>query len=143
MRNISLYLVGCLFSFLSISGCHNSHAAIRTSKVLYFEYEGYGDTICASIFGQVYENIDSGRLRPLQDVTIQVSQHNLKTITDTNGAFTICVEEGMYILWASKKGYQTLEIKNFKAHSDQVSTTKIVLEKGSDEQSHTIPEWKK
>lgn len=138
--NAIVRFVFILNIFLLI-GCAVQSAKQLTSRVENFEYQGYGDTIVSMLFGSVYE-LKAGSekdLVPLQHVIIKVEQDSLQVQTDSAGKFVIALPEGVYALKVSKKGYQSICLRNYVSHSDRVSLTSIILVKGKDQQDFIIP----
>jgi len=118
--------------------------AIDTSRAEYFEYRGYSDTIYALVYGKVYglEKDANGKdtLKPLQNVDIKVEQNNKAVQTDHNGEFEIGFEKGIFSFTLSKQGYEPIRMTNYVSDPDQVSTTKIILAKGTKTRIFEIPE---
>lgn len=119
-----------------ILGCSSS----PKSRVDYFGYGGYGDTIVALLYGKVFE-IKNDTFTPVNNVMISDLNHNLLATSNTDGQFEIGFNKGAYNLKIEKVGYQTLYIKKFISVPDQLSTIKIILEKGNSEQVYTCPKW--
>ena len=141
IRNISL----TTFLALLFWSCSNKFHSV--SKVEYFQYGGYNDTICALIDGNIYErdssNSPNNRLRPLQNVKIKIEQNNKSVLTDTAGHFLIGAEKGSFSLLVTKDGYQELRLTNYISDPDQVSKAKIILAKGTRPQTYKIADRKK
>src|SRR5438132_188656 len=72
------------------------------SRVEYFYYGGYSDTIYALIHGRVYERetTATGRdtLMPLSNVAVQIEQNSKSTTTNGSGEFDIGLAKGVYSL---------------------------------------------
>jgi hypothetical protein len=119
----------------------------KKSRVLKFEYGGYGDTNKASIYGDIYEydttynSKDS--LHPLTNVSVKVEHNNLTTFTDTAGQFTLGFDKGTFNLVIEKEGYQPLSVTNYFSNPDQITHAIILLERGTDLQKYEIPKWTK
>lgn len=111
------------------------------SRVANFEYLGFGDTILAVIEGEVYENKYLSS-KPLKDVDISVENINKSTTTDEDGQFQIGLDQGNYKIKVSKKGYQTIYIENYVSIPDEISKLKIILVKGSRNQTFFCPNRK-
>jgi hypothetical protein len=115
----------------------------KKSRVGYFHYGGYGDTICATLYGQVWyadatiQTQDS--LVKLNGVQIKVLENDSTYITGADGNFQFCCKNGTYRLLVTKNGFQPLLIKNYVSRSDRLSEIKIYLEKGNARQTFTIP----
>jgi hypothetical protein len=147
LRNILI-----IFALLTLPACidppkRNKSSPIRDerkSRVLSFEYSGYDDNAYAILYGDVYQvdttkqGVDS--LTHLPNVTIKVEQNSKTVSTDTGGHFMIELAKGTFSLIVSKQGYQPIRLTNFVSDPDQVSFTKIILEKGSDLQAFEIPQ---
>ncbi len=108
-----------------------------------FQYRGYGDTIYALITGQIYErklnSVSKDSLIPMADVQVKAEQNNKVVSTDSAGQFLIGLAKGVYSFLITKEGYQSLRITNYISDPDQVSSAKIVLEKGRDLITFEIP----
>jgi hypothetical protein len=116
------------------------------SRVLDFQYGGYSDTIYALIEGEVYERgsntVSKDSLSPIGNVQIKVEQNNRLVSTDSAGKFFIGLSKGVFSFLLTKEGYQSLRITNYISDPDQVSSAKIVLEKGRDLITFEIPSRK-
>ena len=119
----------------------------KNSKVIEFEYGGYGDTVVALIYGNIFElkttKNSSETLQPVSNVSIKVQTNNKTVFTDTSGQFSLGLDKGVFNLLITKQGYQTLRLTNYVSDPDQISNTKIVLEKGKDTTVFEIPKWTK
>ena len=116
----------------------------RKSRVLNFQYSGYGDNVYAIIYGDIYQ-IDTTKqladsLQPLSNVIIKAEQNGKTVSSDKDGHFTIELEKGKFTLLITKQGYQSIRLKNFVSDPDQLSFTKIILEKGVNLQTFKISE---
>lgn len=130
-----------LFFTLLFLSCHNYD---HSSRVEYFQYQGYSDTIVSLLYGQVFEqkSATEKNLIPLPGVQVSVVEDTVKSVTDKLGQFIIPLYEGTYTLLITKKGYQPLTISNYFSHSDRVSTTKIILVNGTKRNEYRIPDKK-
>ena len=112
------------------------------SRVSKFEYGGYGDANKAFIYGSIYEydttHHSKDTLKPLQNVSIKIEQTNQIIFTDTAGQFELGFDKGVFRLFVTKQGYQSLRLTNYVSDPDQISNTKIILEKGNDLQTFEI-----
>lgn len=113
------------------------------SRVSYFHYGGYGDTLYATLNGQVVfvdtsiQSKDS--LAALAAVTISIAGYDRVVTSDRNGQFVINLGKGVFSLQVNKGGFQPLLIKNYVSNPDQFSAVKICLEKGREQQVVVIP----
>jgi hypothetical protein len=112
------------------------------SRMTYFEYGGNTDTIYAHISGEVYGMGEDNKLHPLPDVTVEIEQIKRTTQTNEIGIFGFWLEKGVYNLIVAKDGYQPLTLINYISVPDQLSSTKIILEKGTDMQTVNVPDRK-
>ncbi|MDH6309224.1 hypothetical protein M2451_001795 [Dysgonomonas sp. PFB1-18] len=112
------------------------------SRMTYFEYGGYTDTIYAHISGEVYEVGEDGKLQPLSDATVEIEQIKRTTQTNEIGIFGFWLEKGVYTIVVAKDGYQPLTLTNYVSIPDQLSSTKIILEKGTEMQTVNVPDRK-
>ena len=139
LRTISIFVLTTAF----LSSCFKGQKQKAKSRVSYFHYGGYGDTLYATLEGQIFyldtslKTKDS--LTKLRDVTIKILEHNKTLLSDTNGQFVINLEKGVFSLLFDKNGFQPLLIKNYVSDPDQFSGTKIYLEKGKEQQTFIIP----
>ncbi|HLY70064.1 MAG TPA: hypothetical protein VKR53_10080 [Puia sp.] len=141
------FITVSLLIFFNLGYSHTIRK-IEKSRVIKFEYSGYDDTTCALIFGKVYsagkmDNRGKSHLSPLANVQIQVQQNGRITTTVTDGNFVIGFNKGIFSLLITKAGYQSLRITNYISDPDQVSITRIILEKGENLQTFEIPKPKK
>jgi Carboxypeptidase regulatory-like domain len=113
------------------------------SRVVKFQYLGYGDTIYALMEGNVYINdsinTSDTLLKPLAGVQVNAEQNNKLTYTNSNGEFMIGLEKGTFNLMITREGYQPLKITNYMSDPDQVSRVKIILAKGDELKTFEIP----
>ena len=146
LRTTSIFLltISILLSCSDMTKRNNRHKEPdKKSRVADFYYGGYGDTVCATLIGQVFvldtsiKSKDS--LTPLLDVKVTVQENNKSVLTNANGQFVIPFYKGIYSLLLTKNGYQSLLLKNFISDPDQYSQTKIYLEKGTELQTFEIP----
>lgn len=126
-------LVLCMF--LLVVACHENQ---QKSRVVYFEYGSYEDSVHAILHGIIVEEIpghaigtDSLKNLPGAQISIDgnVAGFQKSYITDADGKFTISFPEGTYNFTVQKEGYQTLHVTNFVADIEHAATTKIILEK--------------
>jgi hypothetical protein len=117
----------------------------RNSRVEHFEYQGYGDTVVAMLFGEILAELpDSpGVLKPLKEVQVSVDSAGKTVTTDSIGTFELGLFSGTYTLTANKSGYQPLHISQYVADGDRVSIIKIILSVGDSMQHFIIPQDKK
>lgn len=114
------------------------------SRMVYFNYLGYGDTIYAVVHGRVYivERTPQGeeRIIPVSGATITAELIGKSVKTDRDGRFSIGLAKGVYTLIVTNGSeYQALKMTNYVAVPDQFSDVKIILEKGSGMQTVKIP----
>jgi hypothetical protein len=145
----------CVFIFFIFSTCSNPsekttpspESEIRASRVIKFNYSGYDDATYSIIYGDVYSSFTdinhADSLQPLIGATIKVEENGKTVSSDSSGHFTIEFEKGVFNFSITKEGYQPLRITNYVSDPDQISFTKIVMEKGNSQQSFKIPEWTK
>jgi hypothetical protein len=131
-----------LFAFIVLTSCKEQTNIPATSRVDYFEYQGYGDTIVSLLYGTVVEKESDGKtgLTPLEEVIVTVKGTNTTDSTKADGEFVVGLPDGIYELSIQKPGYQTLVLSNYVSDPDRVSVTKIILVKGSDVQQIKIPD---
>jgi len=69
----------------------------RKSRVEHFEYQGYGDTVVAMLFGEILaEQADSpGVFTPLKEVQVTVDSLGKTIQTDAAGEFELGLFSGM------------------------------------------------
>jgi hypothetical protein len=104
------------------------------SRVIRFQYTGYGDSIYTILYGEVFEINKTGNINdtiPGSGADIKAEQNNKVVKTDAKGSFSIALEKGTFTLTITKPGYQTLQMTNYISDPDRVSNTAIVLVKGS------------
>ena len=111
------------------------------SSVKSFDYLGVGDKICATLYGKVSDRQATGV--PLSEVRIKIDNYPLVLKTNAAGEFEVCLPQGVYQVEVSKPGYQTIQLLNHQAVSDQVAHTEIILGKGTGKVNFTIPGPKK
>ena len=147
----------CLLLFLGFS-CTSSSTkdkpsksidikATLVSRVTYFEYQGYSDTIVALFDGRVLV-IDKSKqtkdsVKAIPNVMIREEKSGKSVLTDSDGRFSIGFFEGKFSFLVSKAGYQPIRILNWVSDPDQVSQIEIALEKGTELQHFTLPKWTK
>lgn len=113
----------------------------KKSRVASFHYGGYGDTLYATLEGQILY-VDQSNVRDTLKVSnaeVKVVELNKTVSTDTDGQFIINLDKGIFSLLVTKPGFQPLLIKDYVSDPDQFSGTNIYLEKGTDEQTFIIP----
>ena len=112
----------------------------RKSRVEHFEYQGYGDTVVAMLFGEILaEQADSpGVFTPLKEVQVTVDSLGKTIQTDAAGEFELGLFSGMYRLNITKPGFQPLRISQYVADGDRVSIITIILVPGDSMQTFTI-----
>lgn len=125
---------------LLLQSC-SSKKETNTSRVDHFEYQGYGDTIVSLLYGEVVEKKSTSvtDYSPLQQVSVSVTGVTQTDSTNASGEFVVGLSDGIYEIRIAKPGYQTMILSNYISDPDRVSLTKIILEKGSGEQTFKIP----
>ncbi|MFZ4402227.1 MAG: hypothetical protein ACOYO1_19505 [Bacteroidales bacterium] len=102
------------------------------SKLLWFQYGGFSDTIYALVSGYIYTG-DSLNKSPLDSVSI-ISYRPDPTDTiayaDNKGYFIIAFCQGTFTILIKKKGYQTIKLNNYYSLPDQISHLEAILIKG-------------
>ncbi|GAA4325420.1 hypothetical protein GCM10023149_27760 [Mucilaginibacter gynuensis] len=112
------------------------------SRVVKFEYKGYGDTTVALIEGNVYEithHDDITDTVPVVNVELNVEQSHKGAFTSSEGFFSIGFTKGTFDVVIRKAGYQSLKLTNYEADPDQILFAKIILEKGSGVKTVQLP----
>jgi len=131
---------------VSLFSCLSRSKQLK-SRVAYFNYGGYGDTLYASLGGQVFELNRSIKtkdsLTPLKNVEIKVEENNQSVFTDSAGSFVLLFEKGTFNLLIRKENYQSLRLTNYISDPDQFSGTIIYLEKEKGLETFNIPANKK
>lgn len=107
------------------------------SRLEHFEYGGYGDTIYATLYGQVL--LDTTVIVPAKNATINFHNMKYSLHTDSLGKFEIYSEADTFDIEISFPYYQSLHIKNYISHPDQISTALIKLSKGEGFEQVVIP----
>ena len=134
-------LILTTFAFAS---CFCGQKQNSKSRVSYFHYGGYGDTLYATLEGQIfYLDTDlktKDSLTQLKGATIKILEYDKTLYSDSNGQFVINLDKGIFNLLVTKEGFQPLLIKNYVSDPDQYSGTKIFLEKGKEQQTFIIPQ---
>jgi len=113
-----------------------------SSRVIKFQYSGYGDSIYTVLYGEVFEIKKTGTINdtiPVSGANIKAEQNNKLVKTDAKGAFSIELEKGTFTLSITKAGYQTLQMTNYISDQDRVSNTTVVLVKGPGVNHFKIP----
>lgn len=113
------------------------------SKLAYFSYQGYCDSIYSTVQGEVYEVLNKKDTVALPNATIKAVNNNKGVLTDAKGSFRIDFENGMYDLIITKQGYQPLKITGYISYSDQVASARIILARGNQQQTASAPKWGK
>lgn len=131
--------------------CFISCQSEQKSKVIYFNYDGYGDYIYSTLYGTVLE-IDSIQptmqnyetLKPLKDATIiSYNSENIiykKTKSDSLGNFYMEFEfpKEAYSFKVIKDSFQEIKIENYQPIGDMVAKTIIGLKKGKGKTNHKL-----
>jgi|GEM_PF-1431973 len=132
----AVFIVAGLFM-----SCNNITGGER-SRVIQFEYQGYGDTTCTILYGKVFEIKKTDHINDtieIPDAEIKAEQNGKVVKTDTTGSFSMGLEKGTFTLTIAKPGYQTLKMTNYISDPDRVSNTSVVLVKGSGIDHFEIP----
>jgi hypothetical protein len=113
----------------------------KNSRVEHFEYQGYGDTVVAMLFGEILtaKKDSPAVFIPLPDVLVTVDSLVKTVKTDNKGQFELGLFSGTYKLIINKPGYQPLQISQYVADGDRVSIVKIILSLGDSLQNYSIP----
>lgn len=126
------------------NGTNNEDNSLSTQKsksnLINFNYMGYSDTICATLYGKILFENEIGDTIPLEEVVIVGLDSDEKLLSDSLGEFSSCNDAGNYTIEFSKKGFQTLILENYVAKSDQVSNTIILMVRGTGENTEKIME---
>lgn len=131
------------------------------SKLVEFNYGGFGDTIFSTLDGKIYEMNLSNKV-PIDSVEIRLSSKTNESYSqfydtfykaylfypkDTlffsnkeGNVYMNFIENEFVDIVISKNGYETLTLKNYHAHPDQFSTFEVILEKGDGSVVETIIE---
>jgi hypothetical protein len=132
-----------ILTIVIFASCSVGQRQRPNSRVSYFHYGGYGDTLYATLEGQVFRLDPSLKTKdsliPLSDVAIKVVEYNKTYFTDSNGQFIINLDKGIFNLLVARQGLQPLQIKNYVSDPDQFSDIRIYLEPGTKEQIFEIP----
>jgi hypothetical protein len=143
------HLLSALTIFIIVSSTFSNYCvAQERSKVISFNYGGYGDNIYATLYGQIYSSKRQGStdsLVSLQGVKVVVTD-SLNIVykivkTDKGGNFRFELKGGKYKVAFEKTGFQPLTVYNYESHPDQVSDLTILLYKGNKRQDYTIAPW--
>jgi hypothetical protein len=147
-----LFLISPLIAFIFFSSCVDNETE---SKLISFEYGGFGDTIFAFLSGNVYdgeENVPLENVRISFKGTTDTSLANIYSWcenfypkdtliqTDSNGYFQMAFFSGNIAIVMEKEGYGTLELRNYKAVPDQYSHMKAILNLGDERTKIDIEE---
>jgi len=123
--------------------CANIQKQKLNSRVLYFHYGGYGDTVYATLEGTIFLlDTSSGTqdsLTEVPGVKIETLEKHSTSFSDSNGRFVITLDKGVFSFLLTKEGYQPLLIKHYVSDPDQYSEIKINLEQGTEQQTYIIP----
>lgn len=141
IKILSLALL--LFSCSTKKSSPKNNIPAKKSRVADFHYGGYGDTLYATLNGEVYQLDTTIKTRdsliPLSNVSIKIEAYNKTVFTDSSGSFTINLDKGVFSLLVAKENYQPLRMKNYVSDPDQYSGTTIYLEPGNELQTFEIP----
>jgi hypothetical protein len=102
-----------------LAGC----VRMKSNSVVTLDYQGYGDTIFALIYGKIidFEN------HPQANVKIQLLNSGYKAESDSLGKFEIYSNSGTYDISIKKEAFQSVLIKGYVSQSDQITQIKIKL----------------
>jgi hypothetical protein len=126
-----------------LAACNVKLLQQPVSRVAWFHYGGYGDTVYATLEGTIFY-LDSSiktkdSLTPLPGVQLTIPETGRTLLSDSNGVFVLQLPKTVVDLMLTKQGFQPLLIKNYVADPDQYASTKIYLEKGTAPQIFIIP----
>lgn len=130
-RAFSIFLITCLLS------CQQNNK----SKLAYFAYLGYGDSIYATLDGRVYE-VNGTDTIPVQGAQIKAVQNLKLTETDHDGRFKLELKKGTFDILISKTGWQSIKLIHYVSYPDQVSFAEVMLQPGSGKAEAKLPDWK-
>lgn len=141
---MSLHTISILMlTTIVYASCSNKKWQRSNSRVAYFHYGGYSDTLYSTLEGEIFHLDTSVKtkdsLLPVQGAEITVLNYSKTYTSDSNGKFVINLKNGNFSLLVSKQGFQPLLINNYRSDPDQISGIKIYLEHGTEQQSFEIP----
>jgi hypothetical protein len=145
LKFIGLFLT---FTIVLCSKVFISHGQ-QNSRVIFFQYGGYGDNAFATLDGYVFYSSktknQTDTLLPLKAVRITAVDSTGKifkvTITDKKGFFSIEFPFGTYTIKLFRENYQPLIVTNYASRADQITSSEFVLEKGLIKQYFRVPNW--
>ena len=143
MNKFIIFKYVLCFTLIFILSIACSKAKFK-SRVQYFEYQGYGDTTVAMLFGNIKEmnpNYTSSYV-PVKGAKIIIIKDSQEIFSDINGNFLVGLTNGEYDIFITKPGYQSLKLEHYKCISDRVSVTNIILNKGEGGINYKIKETK-
>ena len=112
------YFIIFILIVLSLTGCKNNQ-----SSNVYFDYQGYGDTTLALLYGKVIDFQN----KPIRGTKIKFLNSNYETISDSLGYFEIYSSNAEYDVSFFKEGFQTILLKGYFSQSDQIARIEIKL----------------
>jgi hypothetical protein len=117
--------------------CKETPVSSGKSRLEHFKYGGYGDTIFATLYGHVL--LDTMGIIPAKNATIHILNNGRQFHTDNLGKFELYSDADTFEIEISLPGYQSLLLKNYISHPDQISTAQIKLSKGKGVEQVVIP----
>ena len=114
------FFISTFFVCMILGGCNKKYD--MDSKIE-FDYQGYSDTTVALLYGKL---LDFNQV-PISGASIKTRDNLFSTITDEAGFFQLFTISGTYDVLIHQANFQTILLKGYLSHSDQITHVNIKL----------------
>lgn len=124
-----------------ISSCKSNK---ENTKIIHFEYGGYGDTIVGTVKGNARKIVTFDKIIGAGEFEVEINHSKkINVRTEVDGSYFFEIPNGTYNLKYILNGYEPIIIKNYKSVDNQVTTIDVDFEQGNNTQIYITPKWEK
>lgn len=114
------FFITSFFVCIIFVGCIKKY---KNDSKIELDYQGYSDTTVALLYGKL---LDFNQV-PIIGASIKTKDNLFSTITDEAGFFELFTSSGTYDVFIHQANYQTVLLKGYVSHSDQITRVNIKL----------------